>query len=286
MQKKRLIINADEFGAARCVTDAVTDCLSRGVLTSTSIVAAGRDFDRAARLVKGRQFCGLHLSLSDFEPVAEKDAIPSLLSENGRQLCTPQLFVKRYFAGRVDMAEVKTELESQITKCLDSRIPLTHIDGHCNLHVLPKIFGVVTALMRRYGIKKFRLPRESALNIDWSQPGQYVVKSFIALFSELARKHAPGGFITTDHFIGIAQSTRIGEDVMLGLLRRLKFGTTEIPIHPRNYVEEEISEAFGNAAYARTYFIHGEKEKEALLSEKVKDFIGKNAIELINYGDL
>lgn len=41
MQNKGLIINADEFGAARCVTDAVWKCLNKGVLTSTTIVDLG-----------------------------------------------------------------------------------------------------------------------------------------------------------------------------------------------------------------------------------------------------
>ncbi|MFH1190103.1 MAG: ChbG/HpnK family deacetylase [Candidatus Omnitrophota bacterium] len=286
MVKKRLIINADEFGMARCTTDAIWECLNKGALTSTTIVANGADFARAAGFARGKDFCGLHLSLADIIPVSRDDRIPSLMRPDGKRLMEPNEFLKRYFTKKINLDEVKVELEGQMIKCIDHGIDLTHVDGHCNLHVLPGIFKIVIGLMKKYGIRKFRYPRDPLLNIDWGQPSQYIVKTGIAFFSMLGRGSIPEDAVFTDRVLGVAQSTRITEDVMLRLLSMLKNGSTEIPIHPGNYDAEDINSAYGNDTYASTYFRHTEKEKAALLSVKVKKFIADHGIELISYRGL
>ena len=285
-KNKKLIINADEFGSAPCVTDAIWECLNYGVLTSTTIVANGKDFKRAANLARGGNFCGLHLSLTDFAPLNPRNKISSLLRDDKEQFFQPYTFVQKYFNNKIKIDEVRMELEQQVERCLDEGIRLTHFDGHCNIFVLPKIFDAVAGLMKKYNVRKMRFPREPVFNIDWRQPRQYMLKTFIAAFSELGKRRLSRDIIFTDHFIGLAQSTHIEESVLLRLLKRLKDGSTEIPIHPRNYNEKQINDAFGSTHYASTYFSHGEEEKAALLSARVKQFIDSHGIELVSYGSL
>ena len=283
---KRLIINADEFGIARCVTAAVWQCLNEGVLTSATIVAGGLDFEHAASLVKSTDVCGLHLSLTDFMPVSRKERIRSLVREDGKRLWPLKRFLPRYFSGKIWIEDVRTELESQIVKCLDCGIRLTHIDGHSNLHMMPAVFKIVLELMKKYNIMKLRLPSEPLFNIDIKQPVQYMIKCVVTLDAMFNKRHIPPGYVFPDHFVGHAQSARITEDVMLGFLDRMEDGATEIPIHPRNYDEAQIREAFG-ADYPTDYFRKKDEfEKEALLSDKVRRMVAEKKITLISYKEL
>ncbi len=285
-RSKKLIVNADEIGSARCVTDAIWECLNKGVVTSTTIVTGGMDFDNAASLVKGKDFCGLHFSLVDFISVSPKHKIPSLLSGEGKRLYPLKEFLKRYFSNRISIGEIKIELENQIVKCLDNKINLTHVDGHCNLHVLPKIFKIVLELMEKYKIRKFRYPRESFFNIDLGQPIQYLIKLAIGLNASVIKKMVPAGITHPDHFIGLANSGYVTEDIMLKFLKGMYGGVTEIPVHPANFNKEQIDEAFGHTYYPTHFFQTGSRDKDAMLSERVKRFIRDNGIALSSYKGL
>ena len=51
-----------------------------------------------------------------------------------------------------------------------SGIPLSHVDGHLNIHLHPTVFAFLTDLMPRYGITSFRLSRERlAHNLRFDQ---------------------------------------------------------------------------------------------------------------------
>ena len=143
-----------------------------------------------------------------------------------------------------------------------------------------------TPVIQLYRIKKFRYPRDPLLNMDWTQPSQYAVKSAIAFFSMMNRRRIPVDFIFTNRVLGIANSTKIDEEVMIRLLGSVKNGSTEIPVHPGNYDKEQINDAYASLTYASAYFCHAEKEKRALLSEKVRGFIAENDFMLISYKDL
>lgn len=283
---KRLIVNADEFGIARCVTDAIWECLNEGVLTSTTIVSGGLDFDRAATLVNGRDVCGLHMSLVDYIPTSPKEKVRSLLRHDGERMWPLREFLPRYFSGKIRKDEIESELECQIVKCLDHHIGLTHVDGHCNLHMMPDIFKIMLRLIEKYKIRKFRFPREPIFNIDWSQPIQYMIKCAVTFNAMRNKRYIPEGFNFPDHFLGMAQSTRISESIMLNFLDRLPDGVTEIPIHPRDYDEHQIREAFGETMYPTDYFRGGDTEKKALMSKRVRRVMHQKGIVLISYKEL
>ena len=60
--EKRLIINADDFGASTGVNRAIVDCHMKGVLTSTSLMVYGRAVREAVELSRQNQrlSVGLH----------------------------------------------------------------------------------------------------------------------------------------------------------------------------------------------------------------------------------
>ena len=138
---KRLIVNADDFGLTRGVTQGILDAHREGIVTSTTLMANGAAFDFA--VAASRQApalgVGVHLNLSEGIPVSPAGTIPTLVDERGRLHLKPGELLKGLLKGRVDLDEVETELRRQITKILDAGVPATHLDGHKHVHVLPGV---------------------------------------------------------------------------------------------------------------------------------------------------
>ena len=54
-----------------------------------------------------------------------------------------------------------TELDAQFQKIGATNLPITHVDSHQHMHVLPQILPIVVALMKKYKIRKMRIPEET-----------------------------------------------------------------------------------------------------------------------------
>ena len=62
---KFLIVNADDFGASAGVNRGIVECHTRGVVTSTSLMVAGRAVDEAVALSRAHPdlAVGLHFDV-------------------------------------------------------------------------------------------------------------------------------------------------------------------------------------------------------------------------------
>src|ERR1700756_2566387 len=81
---RRLIINADDFGLTEGVNRAILEGHRRGVITSTTLMANGRQFSSAARSAQSAAelSVGCHVVLVDGEPLLPREQVPSLLAES------------------------------------------------------------------------------------------------------------------------------------------------------------------------------------------------------------
>ena len=68
--KRRLRVTADDFGFTPGVTDGILEAHEKGIVTHTSIMAGGLDFDRAVALSRKRPGLGVgvHLTLTWGKP--------------------------------------------------------------------------------------------------------------------------------------------------------------------------------------------------------------------------
>lgn len=67
----KLIINSDDFGLSKSITDGIVDGIKEGVLTSTSIMA-NMDYAKYAveQAIKNNICCvGLHINLTVEKPI-------------------------------------------------------------------------------------------------------------------------------------------------------------------------------------------------------------------------
>ena len=143
-----------------------------------------------------------------------------------------------------------------------------HLNGHVNLHLHPKIFPLVLELAREYGIPALRLPWEDwrttlALAPDHPLPKVAQGLIFAWLCRRARRQIRDAGLICNDHLFGLLNDGRMTEEYLLGLVKRLQPGVTEIYCHPGMYADAELQR------WAPEY--QRQKELAALLSPRLRD---------------
>lgn len=157
--RPRLVITGDDVGLRSDWDDAILDCLSRGVITSTSVMANGATFPPVARLLRERDFdCGVHLNVIHGRPVLPPREVPSLVLPSGEFPGRVGGFLFRYLTGRARVEEIAREWEAQVRRVFDAGLRPTHLNAHYHLHGFPALFRETTRLAKSFGIRWVRLP--------------------------------------------------------------------------------------------------------------------------------
>jgi hopanoid biosynthesis associated protein HpnK len=279
---KELIINADDFGLSSGANRGIIAAWRDGILTSASLMVNGEAFDEAvslARVNHGLQV-GLHLTLVQGKATAPFGGFPSLTDREGNFPTDPVMAGMRYFFLKSLRKQLKAEIEGQIVKFTGTGIPLSHIDGHLNIHMHPVVFDILLSLMPEYGIRTFRLSRERLFN-DLSLARRRIVgKATDAfIFGRLAGRCRPGldrlGIGYTAEVKGLLNSGRMTEEYLLRALDRLGDGATEIYFHPGCHPDEGLRKWMPDYRH--------EEELAALTSPRVKEKLNSLGIVLRNY---
>lgn len=230
--KKRLIVNADDFGLTGGVNRAIVECHQRGVVTSTTLMVNGQAAADAATLATAnRQLgVGLHLNLTAGPPTLPPEKVSSLVGPDGNLPGLKKMLV-RLTLGQARTSELEAEVLAQIERCRELGIEPTHADSHHHLHAHPRLRGVLTWACRRAGIKKARGYRMAA-------------RSPKAVGIRLAALIPVGGeaLQTPDRFSGIESMG--GKDMAAALAAQLAStrGVLEFMCHP-GHADAELSSA-------------------------------------------
>jgi len=240
---KSLIVNADDFGLTLGVNRAVIEGHTRGIITSSTIMANMGAFDDAVRLAKVHPSLGvgLHFNITQGVPIAGAEKVRSLTDLRGEFLGS-SAFLRRIMLGQLRVEEIEIELRAQIEKVLDAGLNLTHIDSHKHSHALPQVCDVLIRTIGDYGLSAIRLPREK-----WSFSSgsiKTISQSFGALaLAQLCRVSAErmrrAKILTTDAIIGIAQSGLWSKQLMLRMIEEIPHGLSELMCHP-GYDDDEL----------------------------------------------
>ncbi|MFP5213062.1 MAG: carbohydrate deacetylase [Acidobacteriota bacterium] len=287
--KRSLIVNADDFGYTRGVNSAIARCCAEGILRSTTIMANGAAFEHGVAVAKasGRLGVGVHLVLTELAPLAPAGELPGLVGEDGLMPASPGALAKAAALGRLSRETIRKELDRQVSRVLDCSIPVTHLDSHKHVHILPVVLDAALDVARKYRIGWIRNPFDrtppvgilGVLDQKELFLKQYAEARAIFLlrraFFERIRK---AGLRTPDRFYGIGLTGIWTEAAAERLVKALPPGVSEWMVHPGDCDAELRAN--------RTRLLESrEAERNILLSPAVAGLLKKYDVHLQHFGE-
>ncbi len=233
---KTLIVTADDFGVAPEVNAAVERAHRHGVLTAASLMVAGGAVEQAVVIARDLPslHVGLHIVLVEGRPVLPPDAIPDLVGSDGRfRRDMVGAAVDIFFRPRV-RRQLAAEVEAQFKAFAATGLPLDHVNTHKHFHLHPTIAGAILRIGRGYGLKAMRVPSEPRDVLMRAEPGAQVAPAYVTgPWSAAVRwRLNRAGVATADQVFGLHWSGAMTPDRLLGLVRSLPPGVSEIYTHP------------------------------------------------------
>ena len=274
---KYVAVVADDFGRSPSVNQAVAVACDRGFLTAASIVAGGDAFEEAVSIAARhpKLSVGLHITLSDGNPVLPPSDVPDLLDSDGRFDKNPMRAGIAYWASRKGLsAQLEAEVKAQFDKLERAGIRPTHADCHHHLHMHPVIFPIIAREAARRGAGWVRVPREP---LSVALGFRAVPSNRKVLLTWLVFRLLAGGALSTarsyglrvaDHVYGLSGTGRINESYLLALLPHMTDGVSEIYLHP------DLASP------------QGREETKAAASRSVRDRMKALGLQLVGFGDL
>lgn len=149
-----VVMNADDLGASHHRNRAIWEQMAAGRLTSATVLANGPAFEECLPAIRDSrsQSIGVHLNLTEYEPLTSSPHLRVLLDDNG---CLHSGFRYRRF-GISQLCAIFREFEAQIRKVLDSGVPISHLDSHHHIHTRPDFVPMIKALQFRFSIRGVR----------------------------------------------------------------------------------------------------------------------------------
>jgi len=231
---KRLIVTADDFGAAVAVNDAVERAHSNGLLTAASLMvtgdAAGDAVERARRIPS--LGVGLHVVLVEGRPALPPEQLPDLVESSGHFRTDMVRTAIDIFAKPAARAQLLAEVEAQFARFAATGLPLDHVNAHKHFHLHPTIASTILAVGRRYGMKAVRAPIEPKKVLSKIEPGSGGIDMTRAWALLVRRRMRAAGMLVPDQVFGLAWTGGLNTARLRGLIANLPDGLTEIYAHP------------------------------------------------------
>jgi chitin disaccharide deacetylase len=271
--RRRLIVNADDFGRSASINQAVIRAHREGILTTTSLMVGEEGFEEAVALARQnpRLGVGLHLTLLCGRPTLPPETIPGLVTPGRTFSDNPAGVGCRYFFLPGLRNQLRAEIHAQFEKFRATGLRLDHVNGHLHMHLHPVVFRILMQDAAELGIERVRLTRDPfRLNLKLAS-GHLAYRAVHAvIFNWLAARARPAlerrGFRHTRFVFGLLQNARVDTAYVRRLMPLLPDGDSELYSHP------SLDE-----------FKH---EFEALISPEVRAQTQQLGIELIRYQDL
>lgn len=289
---RRLIVNADDFGFTTGVNRGIVEAHTRGIVTSSTLMANGRTFEDAVRLAKTVPdlSVGCHVVLIDGEPVLEARQLPSLTrshSGGARFRDGLKAFAARALAGRLNAGEIEAEAAAQIRKLQAAGVAVSHFDTHKHAHLFPLVLRPLLRAARACGVRAVRNPfgpskplKSSELLARPSLWARYIeVKVLRSLAGKFREAAAREGLATPNGTLGVEVTGTLDEKLFRAIAAVIPEGTWEFVCHP-GYNDDELKSAKTRLRESR------EAELRVLTMPETRELLAANGIELASYHDL
>lgn len=151
---------SDDFGYSAKADRGIIRLIRRGKLFGVSILstmvssASIRQLKRTLQK-KSNLILGVHINLIEGKPILNYIKIKSLLNGEG-EFFPLVLFILKLLFKRVDKAQVKSEIESQLTLLKSQGLRVKALDSHQHTHALSPVAEIVVDASSKYGIPYIR----------------------------------------------------------------------------------------------------------------------------------
>lgn len=233
---KRLVVTADDFGAAAEVNEAVEIAHTRGILTATSLMVAAPAAHEAVALAKRIPSLrvGLHVVLVEGKPVLPPTQVPDLVDSSGHFRTDMAASGARMFFLPHVRRQLMREIEAQFEAFHATGLPLDHVNAHKHFHLHPTIASAILRTGKKFGMRALRVPREprkvlAQIEPQSADPVSAITTPWSAL---LALRLKMSGVISPDQVFGLRWSGAMTKTRVRALIDRLPDGLTEIYLHP------------------------------------------------------
>ncbi len=287
MTEKRLIVNADDFGMSRGITDGIILAHRYGFLTSTSLMANMPAAEYAvSRLAKAPKLgVGVHLNICSGRPILPPREVSTLVAADGN-FHPPAAMIRKLWTGLVSRRQIEAEFRAQIRWMKDRGIAPTHSDSHHHMHLYPAAVMAFVRALTAEGIRCARAPRASVWprtsQIGGPHEGSLLrrvsVQAYRSALQSIAfrRLDMPASrisFLSRDrHNLAL-----LGEQWMAAIAN-LPAGTFELVCHPGLF----------ERGFSETDRIRAQREAELhwLTDREWREVVDGSGVRLITYREL
>jgi hopanoid biosynthesis associated protein HpnK len=282
---KQLIVNADDFGIAPEVNEAVERAHRSGILRSASLMVgapAAEDAVECARRLPNLAV-GLHLVLVYGRPTLPPERVPDLVDARGEFPTDLARAGIRFFFRPGVRRQLEDEIRAQFARFAATGLRLDHVNAQCHMHVHPTIFRLVLQVGREFGMRAIRIPREplaAAYRAVGDRLGTRlgyaaITTPWLALMRARARRQ---GVACNDYAFGVNDAGAMIEARVLRLIESLPNGLTEMFFHPATGPFAGADPGTERYAWSREF--------AALTSERVRDALERHHVARVTYGEI
>jgi predicted glycoside hydrolase/deacetylase ChbG (UPF0249 family) len=292
--RRKLIINADDFGLTRGVNLAVFECAKVGMLRSATLMPNGEACDDAVNAAKGLGSggfgIGIHFVLTGLRPVLPAEKLHGLAGPDGLLPSGPGLLLKKIVGRKSLRDDIKAELFAQAEKVFDSGLSVTHFDSHKHVHIIPMVLDILIEIARRFSVKAMRDPFEGEEawrffhDVEKNERVKFIKQYMAARAAGFCRPYfrarvRKAGIQTPAVLYGISPTGLMNEKIILRICRMLGPGTSELMTHP-GIVDADLRRSKTRLLGSRA------KEKDLLMSRRVKEMFERHQIIFGHFGEV
>jgi hopanoid biosynthesis associated protein HpnK len=233
---RRLIVTADDFGAAPEVNAAVEAAHRDGVLTAASLMVAAPGCAEAVATARTLPCLrvGLHLVLVEGRPLLPAADLPDLVGRNGRFRTDMAAMGAEIFLRPKVRRQLAAEIDAQFAAFAATGLSLDHANTHKHFHLHPTIAGLMLRLGRRYGLAASRAPLEPRAVLAAVEPAAAPGVAWVTSpWAQMLRaRYRKAGVAMADQVFGLAWSGAMTTPRVAGIVAHLPEGLSELYLHP------------------------------------------------------
>jgi predicted glycoside hydrolase/deacetylase ChbG (UPF0249 family) len=271
-----LIVNADDYGYFKCVSDGILKAAAEGIVTATGVLANAPRFAEDVVRLGGcpKLDVGVHLNLTDGVPLT--DVLRSAFRHSSGRFPGKWAMAAGILRGSVALDVIEREWRAQIERCIASGIEVKFLNSHEHIHLLPRLFALTKALARDYRIDHVRVPTAELDSV--SSAGSLLRAAVIGILGHVNRQSASG---PRARFLGLEPSGRLDRPYFERTLPRLRKGEVyELMCHPGRYDPAEVTDA------RLTDYHDWEGELRTLTSPELSQLLRRHGVRAIGYRQL